>query len=255
MNEEQLTITELTDQVQNYLTMSGTLPCYLKNDEIMRIIQQDASAYFYRKYRWATARAYYFIPYSTFKVMEKTGDKYEILLPEVEAVLWTYIIDDRSLFQIGINAPNMSINVGVTNQPYINSFLTTVGELGVYKASIDSFADVLNSMTKTTVKYWFNPNTKRYGVATSITKSLMLEVAARIEPESLYADPYFQRYVKALAKIQLGTLLTFADMTLVGGVKLNGEALKADGVAERDKVIEEINAMAGVTSFIRMIRR
>lgn len=254
INQEILTIDELVDQVQNHITMSKTLPCYLKDEEIMRIIEQDAAPYMYRKYRWATGRAYYFIPHDTLSVM-KTADKYHITLPEVEAVIWTYIMNDRSMFQIGLNAPNMTINVGVTNQPYINSFLTTVGELGVYKASIDSFADVLNSMTKTTVKYWFNPNNKRYSVATKVTQSLMLEVAVRIEKEALYADPYFQRYAKALAKIQMGTLISFADMQLVGGVKLNGEMIKTAGEQERDKVIEEIEKMSGASSFIRMVRR
>jgi hypothetical protein len=34
-----------------------------------------------------------------------------------------------SLFQLGLNTPNLSVNLGVTNQPYLSSYVTTIGEL------------------------------------------------------------------------------------------------------------------------------
>ena len=41
---------------------------------------------------------------------------------EVEAITRIVKIDDPSLFSLGIQAPHLSINLGVTNQPFLTSF-------------------------------------------------------------------------------------------------------------------------------------
>ena len=66
---------------------------------------------------------------------------------EIQTVVYLYEVRGDSLFQLGINSPNLSVNLGVTNQPYLSSYVTTIGELGVYKTILDSKATFPSSKT------------------------------------------------------------------------------------------------------------
>lgn len=253
-NNFSMTIDELVDFVNMELTMSGALPCILQPIEIKRIIMDRCLNMFYNLSPKSKEKAYWYIPKTSLTYDAATNYSYIYLPDEITAVTWVYAVADRHLFEVGINIPNQSINLGITNQPFVSSYMTTVGELATYKVVIDGFADVLNQMTKSTYKYDYNKTSKRLNVLTGVDKSLMLEVWCKIESEALFADPYFQRYVVANAKIQLGTLLTFADVPLPGNVKLNGDAIKTDGNEMLTKVEEQLKKQT-VPAFFRMVKR
>lgn len=262
LNKDQMSdgvpLDEFIDKVQSALTMSGALPCYLSNAEIERIVRDEAMPWFYWNYHPALERGYVFIPKETLKETSNAGEKYTVLPKEVRSVIWTKAVNDRSLFQVGINAPGMSINMGVANQPFLTSFMTSVGEIGIYKVIIDSFADVLNSLTKNTIKSDYNPNSNVYKVLTSIgsdiTTGLVLECYMHIAPEALFKDNHFIRYVIALSRIQLANLISFNDMPLPGSVKLNAAGIQAQGESEKEKVETAIKEMTNSGWFF-MTRR
>lgn len=248
------TMQELIDVVQGELTVSGALPQFLPNLEIRRIVENIAAPFFYQNYYYSVQKVYYYVDHRAFQTEEWTQYRYIQLPPEIQSVSWVYNVTNTNLYSIGINAPNLSINLGVTNQPYLSSYVTTIGELGVYKTILDSFSDMLNQLSKWTVKFDFNPLNNRLNILTALEGSLVLECFANIQCDALYADQLFIRYVIAYAKKQLGIMMTRYDFELPGAVKYNGDSLISEGNDEMVKIEDTIKGM-GNSSFMFMVKR
>jgi hypothetical protein len=244
-----MTIDSMIDFINSDLTMSGSIPTLLPPLEIRRLVTEEALPYFYQNYQFSLQKAYLLVLRKSLLKDPDTGWTSAILPDEVFSIVRVIPISDPTLFNMGINAPNMNLNLGVTNQPYLTSFVTTVGELGVYKCALDGFADVLNMLSKNTIKTDYNFNNNRFHILTSTRENLILEARLKIECERLFEDELFKRYVKGLALRQLGRMLTRYNFQLPGGYQINGEALKTDGQAEMDKVMETIKGQSNVTFF------
>jgi len=248
------TVEELIDVAQGELTISGSLPKLLPDLELRRIIENKAAPYFYQHHLYAVQKMYYHVSHRAFKTEEYTKYRYIQLPCDVQTINWIYQVRDTNLFSIGINSPNLSINMGVTNQPYLSSYVTTIGELGVYKSILDSFSDMLNQMSKYTVKFNYNQMNNRLNILTAIEGDLVIEAWSNVQEEGLYSDPMFITYVTAMAKKQLGNMMTRYSFNLPGGVQYNGDALISEGNEEMQKVEDEIK-YKGNSAFVFMVKR
>jgi hypothetical protein len=132
----------------------------------------------------------------------------------------------------------------------LSSYVTTIGELGIYKTLIDSLADMMNQLNKYTVKFHYNQMMNRLNVLTGINYDLILEAYANIPPENLYNDPYFLKYVTGWSKVQTGNLLGRYDFTLPGGIKFNSADLVSQGKEEMKEVEDEIKNMCQTSWFV-----
>ena len=130
-------IEELIDFVQNDITIGCSLPKVLPDTEIRRFIETRAKEWFYQNYQYAVSKQYYFVDKTAFTTDEYTKYRHIELPCEIQSISYVYQMRGDSLLQLGINTPNLSVNLGVTNQPYLSSYVTTIGELGVYKTLID----------------------------------------------------------------------------------------------------------------------
>jgi hypothetical protein len=249
-----MTIEELIDTVQNELTISCSLPKNLPDLDIRRIIETKAMPYFYRRYLFATQKIYYLLKKEAFEIEEWTKYGYITLPCEIQAVPYIYEVRNAALFSLGINTPNLSVNLGVTNQPYLSSYVTTIGELGVYKTALDSMSDMLNQLTKYTNRYHYNSLQKRLNILTKVNYDLVLEAYANILPEYLYTDDLFIKYVTGLSKIQLANLYGRYEFNLQGGVKINSSDIMSQGKEEVKEVEEEIKGQSD-SSFFFMVKR
>ena len=248
------TIEEFIDIIQGEMTVSCSLPKLLPDVEIRRIVEVIALPYFYRQYPYALIKAYYYIPRANFQTEEFTKYKSIVLPCEINNVIWIYEMRNKSLFSIGINAPNLSIGMGVTNQPYLSSAVTTIGELGVYKVILDSFSDMLDTLSKFTVKNSFNKLDHRLHILTSLCHDLVLEVYIQIEQEALFADDLFIKYVVGKSKQQLGAIMGRFNFKLPGGIQYNYGDLTSEGKEEIQKVEDEIKSISN-SSFFFMTKR
>jgi len=250
----QYTEEEFVDVIQGDLTVSCSLPQLLPNREILRIICNDALPMFYQDYLYAVTKTYFFLHKSAFSSDNWTQHSF-IKVPEaIQTVSYIFPIQDKSLFSIGINEPNLSINLGVTNQPYVSSYVTTIGELGVYKTILDSFSDMMDQLSKHTVKYQFNQMMHQLNILTHMDHHMIMECYANVPQEALFADPLFIRYVTGRAKKQLGNMLTRYNFNLPGGITYNGDALISDGDADITYVLDKINGMSN-SSFFYLVKR
>jgi hypothetical protein len=248
------TIEELQDIVQQELSVGCLLPKQLPLTEIRRIVETRAMPYFYRKYQFAVQKIYYLIAYEAFCTQEFTKYKAINLPCEIQSVTYLYPVRRASLYQLGINTPNLSVNLGVTNQPFLSSYVTTIGELGVYKTILDQMSDMMDQLNKYTLKHHFNQLQHRLHILTKVESDVIVEAYANIKPEFLFQDDLFIKYVSGMAKIQLGNLNGRYNLQLPGGVTVNSQDLVAQGKDDVREVEEEIKSQT-TSSFFMMIKK
>jgi hypothetical protein len=114
-----ITIEELIDSIQTELTIACALPKTLPDESIRMIIEKRALPWFYRSYQYAVQKLYFLIRKEAFQSEEFTKYNYVTVPCEIQSVVYLYEVRGDSLFQLGINTPNLSVNLGVTNQPYL----------------------------------------------------------------------------------------------------------------------------------------
>lgn len=248
------TIEELVDLVQNELTISCALPKTLPDANIRQIIETRALPWFYRSYQYAVQKLYYFIDKQAFFEEEFTRYNYVNVPCEIQTVVYLYEVRGDSLFQLGINSPNLSVNLGVTNQPYLSSYVTTIGELGVYKTVLDNMSDMLNQMNKYTLRYQFNQLNHRLHILTNVKHNVIMEAYANIPQENLFRDDLFFKYVVGYCKQQLGNLVGRYDFQLPGSIKINSADLISQGKEEVKEVEEEVKGQS-TSSFFIMVKK
>ena len=248
------TIEEIIDLVQTELTIACSLPKTLPDASIRQIIEARALPWFYRNYQFAVQKMYFFIHQDAFHTEEWTKYRFVEVPCEIQSVIYLYEVRGDSLFQLGINTPNLSVNLGVTNQPYLSSYVTTIGELGVYKTMLDNISDMLNQLNKYTLKYHFNQLNHRLHILTNVKYNVIMEAYANIPPENLFRDDLFFKYVVGYSKIQLGNMVGRYDFTLPGGVKIQAADLISQGKEEVKEVEEEVKGQS-TSGWFYMVKR
>lgn len=249
-----ITIEEFIDYVQTDVTVGGALPKNLPDHSIRQFIETRALPWFYQNYQYAVSKMFYFLDRKAFNTEIYTAYRYIELPCEIQSISWIYKVQNQHLLQLGLNTPNLSVNLGVTNQPYLSSYVTTIGELGVYKTIIDTMADMMNQLNLYTVKFHFNQLTHRLNILTNVETDLILETYVNIPAENLFTDTYFTKYVTGWAKMQQGRLLGTFDWNLPGGVKYNSSDMVTGGKEEMKEVEEEIKSFSN-SSFFYLVKR
>ena len=245
-----MTIDQLVDIVQADLTISGLFDKVLPDIEILRLVREEALDWFYKNYQFSKTKMFYYLEKSFMTTEQYHRNQYLILPPEVEDITRIVKIDNPTLFRLGIQAPNLSINMGVTNQPFLTSFVTTAGELGVYRSVISNFADQINKMTANTLKFHYNHISKRLNFLTSINTDMMLEVYIRIEEEELFDHVYFKQYITGLCQMRMGQAVGRFNFNMPGNFQYNSADMISQGKEKMDAVIEKIKAETNTGWFI-----
>ena len=252
LNNNKMTIEQLIDLVQADLTFSGMMPKVLPDLEIQRLIKEHALQWFYKNYQYALIKSYYKLDQNFINHDYYTSHGYITLPEECENVVKIYNINDPSLFRIGLQSPNLSIGLGVSNVPYLTSFVSNVGELGVYKSVLSAFSSELNKMSKLYNKYSYNPENKRLHMLGEVKNDLMIEIYLRIECEELFCSNLFKDYVIGLSRKRFGELVSRIDFPMPGGFKYSGPDLITQGQELIDKTIENVKGQSPNSSFFIM---
>lgn len=239
-----LTIDEFIDSINTELTIGCALPRSLPETMIRQIVEKRALPWFYRSYQYAVQKMYFLIKKEAFFAEEFTKYNYVQVPCEIQSVIYLYEVRGSSLFQLGINTPNLSVNLGVTNQPYLSSYVTTIGELGTYKTLLDNMSDMLNQLNKYTLKYQFNQLNHRLHILTNVKYDVIMEAYANIPQENLFNDDLFFKYCVGYSKQALGNMVGRYDFTLPGGIKIQAADLVTQGKEEVKEVEEEIKGQS-----------
>ena len=254
MNNDKMTIEQLVDYIQADLTFSGLMPKVLPALELIRLVKEKAMEYFYKNYQLAVMKTFFYLRREFINSEEYTAHGYIILPEEIENVTRVSEINNPSLFRIGVQAPNLSINFGVTNQPYLTSFVTNVGELATYRQILSAFSDEVNKLSRNYTRHSFNPINKRFNVLDEIRTDYMLDVFIRIQPEELFNNYLFKDYCVALSRIRLGEALGRMTFQMPGNFQYNAADIITQGNDLLTKTEEQIKGQSPNSSFFIMGR-
>ena len=229
-----MTEVELIQDINDEITFSGALPYALPEKEIKRIISNDCK-FFWDNWKYAVESRYLLLPQELFT--NSTFTKFrQIQLPDCVQ----FVVDFKEAKGGSIFA---TLDRDFAEQKFIGSeiFLTPfLGESIMYRTVMFSFLDLTKSMMIDSIAYDYNKNTKLLGVLGRTPRTAaVLRVFKKIEPEKLYEDELFQRYVRAHAKVRLAHMLQTFDYTLPGGVKVNYQNV----VAAAEKEMEDVKTM------------
>lgn len=239
-----MNVEEFVDRVQMDLSVSCMLPRILPPEEIMRIMDVSMN-YMYMYYPESLADALYFIPNENFKDTAKQGQlSKQIKLPcEVKSIKNIYQANKSALFEFGIHAPNINIGLGISNQPYLSSFVSTIGELGVYKVIIDNFSSMIDKLNRSRLRFDYNTNNNNLNIISPFDNDdIVLHVNEKIMLEDLLNDNLMYRHVVATAKKRLARVYATYQIPLPGDVTINFDMLISEADEELQKVEEEIKA-------------
>ncbi len=245
-----MTIDQLVDIVQADLTISGIFDKILPDIEIYRLIREEALDWFYKNYMFSKIKIFYYLDKSFLTTEQYNRNKYLILPQEVEDIVRIVKVDNPTLFRLGIQAPHLSINLGVTNQPFLTSFVTTAGELGVYRSVISGFADQINKMTANTLRFNYNHISKRLVFLTAINTDVMLETYVRIEEEELFDNVYFKQYLIGLSQLRMGQAVGRFNFNMPGNFQYNAADMISQGQEKMNAVIEKVRSETNTGWFI-----
>jgi hypothetical protein len=245
-----MTIDQLVDIVQGDLTISGVFDKLVPDIQIIQIIREKALEWFYKNYQFSKIKMFYFMEKNFMTTEQYHRNQYLILPPEIEDIVRIVKIDNPTLFRLGVQAPHLSINLGVTNQPFLTSFISTAGELGVYRSVISNFTDQINKMTANTLRFNFNHINKRLHLLTAIDTDLMLEVYSRIEEEEMFDNVYFKEYVIGLCQMRQGEIVGRYNFNMPGNFQYNAADMIAQGEKRMEAVLEKIKGETNVCWFI-----
>lgn len=254
MNNDKMTIEQLVDYIQADLTFSGLMPKVLPDLEIIRLVKEKAMEYFYKNYQLAVMKTFFYLRREFINSEEYTAHGYIILPEEIENITRVSEINNPSLFRIGVQSPNLSINFGVTNQPYLTSFVTNVGELATYRQILSAFSDEVNKLSRNYTRHSFNPINKKFNILDEIRTDYMLDVFIRIQPEELFNNYLFKDYCVALSRIRLGEAIGRMNFTFPGNFSYNAADIISQGNDLLTKTEEQVKGQSPNSSFFIMGR-
>jgi len=250
-NNGYMTIEQLIDVVQQDLTFSGLFEKILPDREIKRIVKEHCLEWFWKNYQYALQKTYFYVSKDCFTTDLYAQYKYFIMPEDVENITRIFLLDNPSLFRLGIQAPHLSINLGVTNQPFLTSFVTTVGDLAVYRSVLSAFSDEINKMNRETLRFDFNPVNKRLHILTDMPTNIMLEVYAHVQAEELFDLQLFKDYVIAKSRIRLGEALSRNALPMPGGFNYQADTIMTSGKELLEKVENLIKGQSQVAFFFK----
>lgn len=241
-----MTESQLVAEIQSELTQSCALPYALPEPEVRRIIKR-AREFMYDNYQYAVEDKIISVPHVMFG--DKDFKKNRIIqFPDCVVSIY----DFREISGIGI--------LGQVDRDFSDSkllgaeiFLSPFqGDNLVYRTAMYSYFDLAKAYLLETVAYKFNKNTKRLTVlGRNPNKDCAVHACIKIPEETLYDDELFVRYCLAKAKINLGRTLQIFNYNLPGGVTINFDSIKADGMDEMEKILAQIDSENSPSWFIQ----
>ncbi len=233
-----MTENQLIEEINAELTHSCALDYSLPRAELKRIIRRSKE-WFYDNYQYAVEEQYIFLPNAIFKASEFKKNNRKICLP-AEVVGVHGLVEARGGGLITHIDPDFSDTKLFGAEIFLAPFQ---GDNLVYRTAMFAYYDLAQAYILDTVAYTFNKNTKKLFIkGRDPRRDLIVTTNFKIPDDDLFDDEMFKRYCEAKAKIYLGRILSIYEFNLPGGVRINFDGIKQDGVDEMEQILEQIDA-------------
>lgn len=233
-------------QIQDEITVSGTLPVVLEDRELQRIIKQQ-SKWAFENYEQAVESQFYIIPLSKFKEQEFKTQRV-VQLPDCIVS----VFECKEVGGLGNAGGNVDKDFAMNRMVASEIFLSnTTGDDLVMRTAQMQFFDLTKAYYLSTIAYDFNRNTKKIRLlGRDPSKDVFLNTYVKVPMDRLFDDYYFLRLCTAHAKLSYARVLGTYPFQLPGGVTINVGDLKSEGEQEIDKIKEEIDGQQSFDIFI-----
>jgi hypothetical protein len=231
------------------------IPMNLPKKEVVRIIKQ-AKKWFYKRYEYSVSENYYILPYEVFTTTEFNKSR-TILLPgaQEDGSGWIYqVYGLRQQNDMNISSSVSDADFSVQKWLYGsgNSNTAIEGDSLMYYVINQKYYDLARQIFNNPISYSYDRLSRKLkilGDTPKKNKNVVLEVSETIADYALFEDEFFQRYVVAKVKMQLGTQIMMFGYNLPGNITINGDSIKDAGKEEIDEIMEEMKGDEGVDYF------
>ena len=239
---------EFIQEIQDEITVGCSLPFSVPKKEIERIIKYGEK-WIYKKYEEAVEERYYTIKKS--QLEDANFKNYRtIQLPEC-----IYSVNSVTQIDTAFNSSTPFSNMADFSLEKalfknINDISNSTEALMEY-VMYESFIDLSRHILYHPISYNYNRLSRDLVIlGETPTADMVLQVYNKVPLEDLMGDEIFYRYCVAKAKTQLARILGAFDFKLPGGISINFDAYKDEGVNELEKLEEELKNDEGMDWFI-----
>ncbi len=236
----------MIQEIQNEIQLSCALPYALPEAEVKRIINR-AKEWFWVNYQWAVEEKLMAIPKEVF---DHDSFRSTRLIQLPDCIVAVYEFKEVSgVGLIGQPERDFSDSKLLGAEIFLSPFQ---GDNLVYRTAMYSYFDLAKAYLLETIAYKYNRNTKRLSVlGRNPFRDTFIRVATKIPDETLFDDEIFVRYCLAQAKINLGRILQLFNYNLPGGIQVNFDTTKQDGIAEMEAIKAQIDGENTADWFIQ----
>lgn len=228
---------QFIQEINNELTVSGSLPIQVPESEILRIIGQEAR-YFWDNWRIAVETDHYVIEKTAFTTAQFKKSKTVILPVCVESVVRVQEIN--GLGRLGNIDRDFAEDRLIASEIFLSSFH---GDDLVLRTAQYQYFDLAKSFFLDQITYDYNRNTKQLKFLGRDPRfDVYVEVYTKIPLDKLYDDYYFLRWVTCKVKFSFARLIGTYKLPLPAGVEIDYEALRSEATEELTEIKERMNA-------------
>lgn len=240
------TLMSFIAEIQQELSVACSLPFTVPKKEIERIIEY-AAKWMYKNYEEAAEERYYVVPAGVFETDAFLCDR-TLVLPK--CVLSVHGVHEVS--NTGGGCGNGQKTFDGTLDTSVNKFffrdiffsstgLANSSESLMYYIVSSYWMDMVGHVTESPISFNYNPNSNKLVILGRTPHTpIVLSLYKELELEYLMNDEIFFRWVVAQCKKQLSRMLGTFNFNLPGGITVNYDIIREEGVEEIQNLTEEI---------------
>lgn len=224
-----MTKDELTNWINDEITLGGSISIELPKKEIKRVIEK-ATKEVYQLYADSVEQKYMFIPKELFYRPEFRQDRVIQFADCITAV--TRFQEAHKMYNFyGFNDPDMSFQKAVNSAIYFGSQFNNEWLTSMQVAWLSW--DQMKTFTLVDIRHYWNPNTHRLQVLGHDPKTdVICEMMVKVPEEALWEDGMVRKYICGKCKVEVSRLIGTFTSNLIGGITVNSGLYKDEGTEE-----------------------
>jgi hypothetical protein len=251
---------EFIRNINSHITGACMIPIKLPKKEVIQIVSR-AKEWFYKKYEDSVQENYYVVDKANFNTSAfKSSRKIELPGPRPDGSGRIFSITSLNVAgeqMIGLSGKrgfvdaDFSIERLILGGTYSVPYTSAGGENLMYYVITENYFDLAKQVLVNKISFDYNRLTRNLIIKGEKPKShLVLEVNETISDCALFQDEIFFRYVAALVKKAIGTMIMMFGYSMPGNITLNGDMIRDDAQTDIEKIEEEIKGDEGVDWFM-----
>jgi hypothetical protein len=251
---------EFIRNINSHITGACMIPIKLPKKEVIQIVSR-AKEWFYKKYEDSVQENYYVVDKANFDTSAfKSSRKIELPGPRPDGSGRIFSITSLNVAgeqMIGLSGKrgfvdaDFSIERLILGGTYSVPYTSAGGENLMYYVITENYFDLAKQVLVNKISFDYNRLTRNLIIKGEKPKShLVLEVNETISDCALFQDEIFFRYVAALVKKAIGTMIMMFGYSMPGNITLNGDMIRDDAQTDIEKIEEEIKGDEGVDWFM-----